>query len=345
MDSVKAIVKTKPEPGLNIIEVPEPPVQPGTVKIRIEKASICGTDLHIYNWDAWSSARIHPPRIIGHEFCGTIVEVGEGVENRAVGEFVSSESRITCGKCAQCLNAQAHLCQNLKILGVDIDGGFATYAVIPSQNAVKTPPSVSKDIACMQDAIGNAVHTVMAGPIKNKSVLITGLGPQGLFAGAICKSLGASQVVALEVSSFRVQIAKRLNFGTILDPREDDITSTLKTLDPEGFDVALEMSGHGSSFNLLIQHTRPGGRVSLLGISPNSQESIDINTVVLGGLEVQGISGRRLWETWNQMHHLLLEEKLDLSPVITHHLHYTQIEEAMQLLKTGQAGKIVLDFA
>lgn len=342
---MQAIAKTHVGPGFEMIDVPEPTVQPGTVKIRVERASICGTDLHIYNWDEWSSGRIKPPRIVGHEFCGTIVEIGEGVVGREIGEFISSECRVTCGKCIQCLNGQAHLCQNLKIIGVDVDGGFAPYAVIPSKNAVQTPSSIPHDIACMQDAIGNAVHTVMAGPVKGKSILITGLGPQGLFAGAICKSLGASQIVALEVSPFRKNIGEKLNFGTILDPTENNIASHLQSLAPLGLDAGLEMSGHTSSFNLLIHHVRPGGRLSLLGISPNNLENIDINTVVLHGLEVQGISGRILWETWNQMHHLLVEEGLNLSPVVTHHFNYRKIEEAIQLLKAGQAGKIVLDFS
>lgn len=314
------------------------------MKIRVERGSICGTDLHIYNWDAWASQRIRPPRIIGHEFCGTVVEIGEGVTSRKVGDFVASESHIVCGHCRQCLGGQAHVCVNTVILGVDVDGGFAPYAVIPEANARPTPDSVPRSVASMQDALGNAVHTVMAGPVFERSVLITGMGPIGLFAVAICKALGAAKVYATEVSPFRIELAERVGADVILNPSRENVSAALARLEPEGVDATLEMSGHPSSLPLALEHTRAGGRISLLGVFPDIVECFDINKAVFKGLDLQGIAGRRLYETWEQMAWLLTEKGLDVNPVITHEMPFTEVEEAMRILRAGQAGKIVLSF-
>ncbi|MCB8932036.1 MAG: L-threonine 3-dehydrogenase [Fimbriimonadaceae bacterium] len=341
---MRAIAKTRPAPGVEIIDVPEPQVSPGTVKVRLEAASVCGTDLHIYAWDAWSASRIHPPRIIGHEFCGTIVEVGEGVKDRHVGDFVASESHIVCGRCKQCLSGQGHVCVNTRILGVDVDGGFAEFVVIPTENARPTDRSVPKEIACFQDALGNAVHTVMAGPIVGQTVLITGMGPIGLFAASICKALGAAQVIGTEVSHYRIDLAKKVGVDQVLNPKESDVSVVLRQLAPEGVDATLEMSGHPSALELAIAHTRPGGRVSLLGVYGSPIQSVDMNAVVFKGLDVQGIVGRRMWETWEQMGRLLAGGRLDLWPVITHQMHYTEFKCAMDLMQAGDAGKVVFLF-
>lgn len=339
-----AIAKTRPGPGIEVIRATEPTIAPGAVKVRVRSGSVCGTDLHIYKWDAFSASRIHPPRIIGHEFCGEIVEVGEGVNPARVGEFISSESHVVCGECLQCRSGQAHVCVNTRILGIDIDGGFGGYAVIPAENARPTPRAVPHEVASMLDALGNAVHTVMAGPVDGATVLITGMGPIGLFAVAICKTLGAEKVIVTEVRPYRTQLAEQLGADVILDPTQEDASAALRRLAPLGVDATLEMSGHPSALPLAIDHTRPGGRVSLLGLYQDAQQTLSLNTLVMKGLEVQGIVGRKLWQTWDQMIWLLTEKGLDVTPVVTHQMPFTQADEAMQILERGEAGKIVLSF-
>ncbi|MDR3691386.1 MAG: L-threonine 3-dehydrogenase [Fimbriimonas sp.] len=341
---MKAIAKVRPAPGVEIVDVKEPEVGPGEVKIRLEAASVCGTDLHIYTWDNWAASRIHPPRIIGHEFCGTIEAVGVGVTDRKVGDFVASESHIVCGHCRQCLHGQGHVCVNTRILGVDIDGGFASHVVIPSQNARITDRSIPKEIACFQDALGNAVHTAMAGPLLNQTVLITGMGPIGLFAVSICKAAGAAKVIATEVSPYRIGLAHEVGADVVLSPAEGDLDKRIADVAPGGVDATLEMSGHPSSLGLAVRSTRPGGRVSLLGVYGDPNQSVDMNSVIFKGLNVQGIVGRNLWQTWDQMATLLLGGKLNLKPVITHTMHYTEFQAAMELMKAGKAGKVVFTF-
>lgn len=341
---MKAIAKTKSAPGLEIIYVDEPSIKPGHVKLKVERASLCGTDLHIYNWDQWSSSRIKPVRIVGHEFCGTIVEIGEGVTDRKVGDFVASESHIVDENSPDYQNGLGHIDRTTSILGVDVDGGFAPYAVIPAMNARPVPTTVPKEVASMLDALGNAVHTVMDGPVEDKSILITGLGPIGLFAVAICKALGARKIYATEVSPYRIEMAKTLGADVILNPTQVDVNAELAQLEPRGVDATLEMSGHPSSLPLAVQNTSPGGRISLLGVYPDSIPNLDINTVIFKGLRLNGIVGRKMWETWDQMTWLLTEKGLDVTPVITHQMPFTEFETAIQEMKNGQAGKVVLEF-
>jgi threonine 3-dehydrogenase len=341
---VKAIAKVRPEPGVEIVDVPEPSPGPGEVKIRLEAASVCGTDLHIYAWDGWASSRIRPPRIIGHEFCGTIVELGEGVTDRQVGDFVSSESHIVCGRCKQCLAGQGHVCVNTRILGVDVDGGFAEYAVMPAENARLTDRGVPPRIAAFQDALGNAVHTVMAGPVEGQTILITGMGPIGLFAVTICKALGAAKVIATEISPYRIELARQVGADAVIAPGEGDLCSRILAEAPDGVDGTLEMSGHPSQLDLAIACTRPGGRISLLGVFGEPRQRIDVNALIFKGIDIQAIVGRRLWETWDQMAGLLAGGNLHLDPVVTHEMHYTEFQKAMELMKGGQAGKVVFRF-
>ncbi len=342
--TVRAISKTCAAPGVEIVEVPEPTIAPGMVKVRLEAASVCGTDLHIYKWDAWSASRIRPPRIIGHEFCGTVVEVGEGVVGRSVGDFVSSESHIVCGHCKQCLCGQGHVCVNTRILGVDVDGGFAECVVIPVDNARPTSRSVPTKIAAFQDALGNAVHTVMAGPVEGQTILITGMGPIGLFAATACKALGAERVIGTEVSPYRIALAEEVGVDVVLNPATCDVSAELRRLAPLGVDGSLEMAGHPAALALAIEHTRPGGRVSLLGVFGEAVQPIDVNRVVFKGINLQGIAGRKLWETWDQMGALLAGGRLNLAPVITHTMHYTEFQAAMELMQAGKAGKVVFLF-
>lgn len=342
--SVKAIAKVRPEPGVEIIQAPEPTPGPGQVKIRLEAASVCGTDLHIYKWDSWSASRVKPPRIIGHEFCGTIVELGEGVSDRQVGQFVASESHIICGKCRQCLHGQGHVCVNTKILGVDIDGGFAEYAVIPAESARPTDRSVPARIASFQDALGNAVHTAMAGPLLDQTVLITGMGPIGLFAVSVAKAMGASKVIATEISPFRIELAHKVGADVVLSPADGDLSEAVLKLVPGGVDATLEMSGHPSSLALAVKCTRPGGRMSMLGVYQENIQSVALNDVIFKGITLQGIVGRNLWQTWDQMGELLASGKLNLDPVVTHEMHFTEFAKAMELMSAGKAGKVVFTF-
>jgi len=341
---VKAIAKTRPEAGLEIIEVPEPSIRPGTVKIRVERASLCGTDLHIYEWDEWSSNRIKPTRIVGHEFCGTVIEVGEGVTDRKIGDFVASESHVVDPNSPDYLAGMGHIDRTTQLLGVDIDGGFAPFAVIPAMNARPVPKSVPKDVASMLDALGNAVHTVMDGPVEGKDILVTGLGPIGLFSVAICKCLGARNVFATEISAYRTQLGINCGADLIFNPLKDDIASAFKEHAPEGFDAVLEMSGHPSSLELAVEYARPGGRISLLGLYAQNKQTIELNKAIFKGLSIHGIIGRRLWETWEQMIWLLDEKGLDVSAVVTHQMPFTEFESAIQAMKKGEAGKVVLTF-
>lgn len=314
------------------------------MKIKVERASLCGTDLHIYEWDEWSSNRIKPTRIVGHEFCGTVIEVGEGVTDRKVGDFVASESHVVDPNSPDYLAGMGHIDRTTQLLGVDIDGGFAPFAVIPAMNARPVPTSVPKDVASMLDALGNAVHTVMDGPVECKDILVTGLGPIGLFSVAICKCLGARNVFATEISPYRTQLGINCGADLIFNPLKDDIAAAFKEHAPEGFDAVLEMSGHPSSLELAVEYARPGGRISLLGLYAQNKQTIELNKAIFKGLSIHGIIGRRLWETWDQMIWLLDEKGLDVSAVVTHQMPFTEFESAIQAMKKGEAGKVVLTF-
>lgn len=346
--NVRAISKTSPAPGVDVVEVSEPAVRPGHVKIRVRSGSVCGTDLHIYRWDAFAANRIHPPRIIGHEFCGDIIEVGEGVSPDRVGQFVSSESHVVCGHCLQCRTGNAHVCANTVLLGIDVDGGFARYAVIPESNAHLTPSSVPHEVASMLDALGNAVHTVMDGAtnrsLEGQTVLITGLGPIGLFSVAIAKTLGAKKVIATEIKTLRKNLGAELGADHILDPTQEDVAAKLHHIAPEGVDFTLEMSGHPSALPIALEHTRPGGHVSLLGLFHDQVQPVEMNKLVMKGLKIHGIIGRRLPDTWDQMIWLLDERKLNVLPVVTDQMDFSEVHQAMEKLEAGQAGKVVLDF-
>lgn len=341
---MRAIAKVRPEPGVEIVEVPEPTPGPGEVKIRLEAASVCGTDLHIWKWDAWSAGRIQPPRIIGHEFCGTVVERGEGVEGLEIGQFVASESHAVCGRCRQCRSGRAEVCVNTRILGVDVDGGFRPFATLPASCAMPTDRAVPPHLAAFQDALGNAVHTVADGPVEGQNVLITGMGPIGLFAATVAKAMGAARVFATEISPYRTDLAHQVGVDRVLDPTKEDAAAELARAFPGGVDATLEMSGHPASLALAIEATRPGGRLSCLGVYGDARQTIDMNAVIFKGLRVQGIVGRRLPETWSLMRDLFASGRLNLDPVVTHRMHYTEFDRAMRLMAAGKAGKVVFGF-
>lgn len=338
---MKAIVKARPEPGAELLEVQEPSLKPGHVKIRVQYGSVCGTDVHIYEWDEWAAGRIRPPRTIGHEFSGVVEEVADDVTTLKPGDEVASESHVVCGFCKQCQAGQAHVCVNTSILGVDIDGGFAPYAVIPAQAAVPTQGRIPLDIACVQDPLGNAVHTALAGPVTGQDVLITGMGPIGLFAVGVCKAMGANKVAVTEVSPYRLDLAEQMGADLLINPKTEDPASILCKAFPGGVDGTLEMSGHPSALDLAIEATRPGGRVSLLGVFHEQEVSVRLNDAIFKGLDVQGIVGRRLWETWDAMRELLAGGKLDITPVITHRFSYQEFNRAMEMIRAGDTGKVV----
>jgi threonine 3-dehydrogenase len=341
--TMQAIVKPAAQPGIEVREVPIPEIGPSDVLVKVEAASVCGTDLHIYNWDPWAQGRIKPPLIPGHEFCGRVAAVGRDVKAVKEGDFVSAEMHVACGRCFQCRTGQAHICQYVKIIGVDADGAFGEYVKIPESNIWDLDVSLPREYASLMDPLGNAVHTVLAGDIATKTVAIVGCGPIGLFAIAVAKACGSSTVFALEVNEHRRALAQAMNADAVLDPSKDDVpTYILDHTLGIGVDVVLEMSGHPDGMRLGFQILRTGGRVSLLGIPSRPVEIDFARDIIFKGAIVQGINGRKMYETWYQMENLLKSGKLDLSPVITHRLKMSQFAAGMDLLKTGEASKILL---
>jgi threonine 3-dehydrogenase len=343
LTTMQAIVKAHAAPGIEEREVPVPTPGPGEVQVRVQTASVCGTDLHIFNWDPWAQDRIHPPLIPGHEFSGVVAAVGQGVTTVREGDLVSAEMHVACGKCLQCRTGQAHICQHVRILGVDANGAFAGYAIIPETNIWKLSPSIPHDYASLLDPLGNAIHTVLAGPIAAKTVAITGCGAIGLFSIAVAKACGAARVFAIEVNAHRRAVAAQMGADMALDPKTDSVEKKiLEATGGTGVDVLLEMSGHPDAIRLGFALLRTGGRASLLGI-PSSPFELDFaRNIIFKGATVQGINGRKMFETWFQMEALLATGKLNLEPVITHRLKLSEFPLAMQLLQSGEAIKVVM---
>lgn len=341
---MKAICKTKPDVGLALCEVSEPTLGYREVLVRVSRTSLCGTDLHIYRWDSWAQSRLKPPLIIRHEFCGHIVAVGDGVEDLKVGDFVAGESHIVCGRCKPCREGQAHVCLNTRILGVDTDGCFAPIIAIPAQNAQKTDPRILPEVATVQDPLGNAVHTVLSGEIAGKSVLITGCGAIGLFNIAVARACGAERIFATEVRPYRQDLARRLGADDVFEPAREDVARRVReATGGVGVDVGLEMSGHPSAIALLKEAIRPGGRISLLGLFAQPV-SVDLDALISKSVKIHAILGRRLYQTWETMQSLLLSGRLDIRPAITHELAWHEYERAFELIASGMAGKVVLNW-
>jgi threonine 3-dehydrogenase len=338
-----AVVKAEAAPGTEIREVKIPAFGRQDVLVKVKVASICGTDLHIYNWDAWAQRRIHPPLVPGHEFCGEVVAVGDEVTSVREGDFVSAEMHVACGKCLQCRTGEAHICQHVKILGVDDDGAFAEYVRIPESNIWKIDPAIPADYASIFDPLGNAVHTVLSGDVAAKSVAITGCGPIGLFAIAVAKACGATQVFAIEVNEYRRKIAAQMKADYVLDPTKDDVKSiVMDATNGVGVDVLLEMAGHPDAIKLGFSILRLGARVSLLGIPSRPIEMNFAEDIIFKGATVLGINGRRMYQTWYQMQALLKAGKLDLHPVITDRIAMADFSKGMERLRTGQASKVLV---
>lgn len=340
---MKALVKPAAAPGMEMREVAVPSIGPTDVLIAVETASVCGTDLHIYHWDEWAQNRIKPPYTPGHEFCGTIAAVGELVRGLAVGDFVSAEMHIACGHCLQCRTGQAHVCQFVKILGVDGDGAFADYVRIPAANVWKLSPEIPREFGSLFDPFGNAVHTALSGPIAAQTVAVTGCGPIGLFSIAVAKACGAARVFAIEPNASRRELAGRMGADVLLDPTKDDVEARIRAeTNGNGVDVLLEMSGHPAAIGQGFRILRNGGRASLLGLPAKPFELDIANAIIFKGATVHGINGRKMYETWFQAESLMRDKGIDLSPVITHRLRLEEFDEAMHLLESGEASKILL---
>lgn len=338
-----AVVKAEPAPGADIRDVRVPQIGLTEVLVKVKVASVCGTDLHIYNWDSWAQHRIHPPLIPGHEFCGEVAAVGAEVSTVKEGDFVSAEMHVNCGKCYQCRTGEGHICQHVKIIGVDADGAFAEYVRIPESNIWKLDPAIPQEYASILDPLGNAVHTVLAGDIAAKTVAITGCGPIGLFAIAVARAVGATTVFAVEVNEHRRNIAKQMKADYVLDPTRDDVKQIVfDNTDGMGADVVLEMAGHPDSIRTAFDIVRRGGRISLLGLTSKPISLNFSEDIIFKGITIQGINGRRMYQTWFQMQALLKAGKLDLHPVITDRLSMKDFSKGMERLRTGEASKILL---
>jgi threonine 3-dehydrogenase len=338
---MKALVKKKAERGLWLDEVPIPEVGINDVLIRVDRASICGTDLHILEWDAWAAKTIPAPMVIGHEFVGEVAEVGSNVSDFHPGQLVSGEGHVICGRCRNCLAGRRHLCAHTSGVGVNRPGAFAEYVALPMANVWAHHAGVDRDIACIFDPFGNAVHTALAFPVLGEDVLITGAGPIGIMAAAVARHAGARYVVITDVNPYRLELARKVGVTMAVNPQELSLAEAQKKLGmKEGFDVGMEMSGKPAAFQEMLANMAHGGKIALLGI-PAEEMAIDWHTVIFNGLTIRGIYGREMYETWYKMT-VMLESGLDIRPVITHRFGYTEWEAGFAAVRSGQAGKVIL---
>lgn len=340
---MKALVKKYSKPGIWLDDVPKPEVGMHDVLIKVKKTSICGTDVHIYNWDEWSQKTIPVPMVTGHEFVGAVAAIGSDVHDVKVGDLVSAEGHVVCGKCRNCLAGRRHLCKDTSGIGVNRPGAFAEYISVPRGNVWKCDPTIPLDVLSCFDPLGNAVHTALKFSVLGEDVLITGAGPIGIMATAVARHAGARHIVVTDLNPYRLDLAKKMGASVTVDIRNQDLKTVMNELNmKEGFDVGLEMSGNGRAFSDMLDNMFHGGKIALLGIhGPNTK--IDWNNVVFNGLTIKGIYGREMFETWYLMT-ALVQSGLDISPVITHNFHYTDYIEAFEIMKSGQSGKVVLNW-
>ena len=340
---MKALVKATAGPGLEMMDVPMPEVGPMDVLIKITKTSICGTDVHIWKWDAWAQRTIPVPMHVGHEFSGVVEAVGSGVTDIVPGELVSGEGHIVCGRCRNCLAGRRHLCPNTLGVGVNRPGAFAEYLSIPYRNVYKVDPAIPEDVISCFDPLGNAVHTALSWDLVAEDVLITGAGPIGCMAAAVCRFAGARHVVVTDVNPWRLELAAKLGATRTVNVAEESLGDAMKSLGMrEGFDVGLEMSGHPSGLTDILNHTSNGAKVSLLGIF-SDKVAIDWDKVIFKGLILKGIYGREMFETWYKMSSMI-RAGLDISPVITHRFPVADFKLGFETMMSGQSGKVVLDW-
>jgi len=338
---LKALVKKERIPGLSLEEVPIPEIGINDVLIEILRTGICGTDLHIYNWDEWSQKNINPPLVIGHEFVGRIVEKGQNVKDFHIGEIVSGEGHVVCGRCRNCLAGRRHLCRDSMGIGINRPGAYAEYLSLPMTNVWHHDERIDRDIQSIFDPLGNALHTALTFPVLGEDVLITGAGPIGIMAAAIVRHAGARNVVITDINSYRLELAKKMNPTLAIDPRTTNLEEVQQQLGmKEGFDVGLEMSGNPEAFQSLLKNMCHGGKIAMLGI-PNQTFSIDWNTLIFNMLTIKGIYGREMYETWYKMT-VLIQSGLKIDPVITHRFHYSDFKKGFEAMKSGNSGKVIL---
>ncbi len=340
---MRALVKKKAEPGIWMEDVDEPEVGHNDVLIRIKKAAICGSDIHIYNWDEWSQANVPVPNTLGHEFMGEIVETGSEVQGLKPGDRVSAEGHVTCGYCRNCRAGRRHLCRNTVGIGVSRPGGFAEYVSIPAFNTFVLPDDIEDDVAAILDPLGNATHSALSFDLVGEDVLITGAGPIGIMAVAICRHVGARHVVITDVNDYRLGLAEKMGATRTVNVSRTSVEEVMRELGMrEGFDVGLEMSGHPDALHTMLATLHHGGRMALLGIPPGDIP-VDWNQVIFKGLVLKGIYGREMFETWYKMTSML-QSGLDISPVITHHYAAADYQTGFDVMRTGQSGKVILDW-
>ncbi len=340
---MKALVKAKPEPGIWMEEVPEPDPGPNDVKIKIRKTAICGTDLHIYRWDRWAADTVPVPMVTGHEFSGEIVEVGNAVTKYRPGQRVSGEGHLVCGACRNCRAGRGHLCRNTLGVGVNRPGAFAEFLCIPEYNVFALPEDVSDEIAALFDPLGNAVHTALSYDLVGEDVLVTGAGTIGIMAAVVAQQVGARKVVITDINPAKLDLAKKLGVQFVIDAREQSLVDVMKNIGmTEGFDVGLEMSGAAPAFRDMIEVMNNGGKIAILGISPNAFE-VDWNKIVFKMLNLKGIYGREMFETWYKMT-TLVQTRINLDPIITHRLKVEDYVEGFEVMASGNSGKVILDW-
>jgi threonine 3-dehydrogenase len=337
---MKALVKRQAGVGIWMEDVPIPAIGPNDLLVKIKKVAICGTDIHIYKWDAWSQKTIRPPLVIGHEFVGEIVALGSSVTAWQVGERVSGEGHIVCGTCRSCLAGRRHLCPNTIGIGVNRDGAFAEYLCLPASNAWRVHPTLSDEVAAIFDPYGNATHTALSFDMIGEDVLITGAGPIGCMAAAISRHVGAKRVVISDVNPWRLELARKLGATHTINVREDSVQAFIAREGMKGFDIGLEMSGAGDAFESMLEGMYPGGRIALLGILP-PETRIDWDQVIFKGLHLKGIYGREIFETWYKMQAMLLSG-LDIAPVITHRFRFDDFQQGFDAMLGGSSGKVIL---
>ncbi len=341
---MKALVKSKSQPGLWLEEVPVPEVGVNDVLVKVDRTGICGTDVHIYKWDEWAKKTIPVPMVVGHEFVGEIAAIGSNVVDFHPGEVVSGEGHVVCGRCRNCLAGRRHLCKDTKGIGVNRPGAFAEYIALPMTNVWHHDPDVDRDVASIFDPFGNAVHTALSFPILGEDVLITGAGPIGIMAAAVVRHAGARHVVVTDMNPYRLDLAKKMGATIALNVREGTLVDAQKKLGmKEGFDVGLEMSGNPLAFRDLLTNMCHGGKIAMLGI-PEKEMAIDWNLVVFNMLTIKGIYGREMYETWYMMT-VMLQSGLDIRSVITHRFHYTEFEKGFAQMLSGQSGKVILKWS
>ena len=341
---MKALVKSKPEKGIWMEEIPIPVPGPNDVLIKIKKSAICGTDLHIYKWDEWARQTIHPPLVIGHEYMGYVVETGTEVDNIRIGDRVTVEGHISCGYCRNCRRGRQHICDNTIGIGVNRDGGFAEYVSVPAKNVLHLDARIPDEILSILDPMGNATHTALSFPLLGEDVLITGIGgPIGCMAAAICKFAGARNIVGTDISPYRRELALKMGATLVIDPTKENLRDKMENLNMVGgFDIGLECSVSSVAFNEMVNNMYNGGKISLLGLLPTSTQ-INWSRLIFKGLTLKGIYGREMYETWYQMEMMLLTG-LNISKVITHCFSAERYQEAFDIMEAGNCGKIILDW-